>query len=170
MNYHVIGIGSTSPIKIRALRVALRKINCPAQFQIQNVKSGVANQPFGTREIQTGARNRAQAIFSTKLSIALGIESGIIKLNNQYYEVTCVLAKKGKFEKSAWTLAMPVPRELVDIIRSSSVELGEVAKRRAKVGGKDSIAFLSGGALTREATLVPAIIAVLSPEPNWGRQ
>ena len=90
----IIGIGSTNPTKINAVKLALYKLFPNNNIIIHSIKaqSNVSNQPKSKNESIKGAFNRAintwkillNKIPNIKLDYCIGIEGGIeiVKLNN----------------------------------------------------------------------------------------
>ena len=83
-----IAIGSTNPVKVRAVRNVLRKIYPRAEFVSLDVASGVPVQPRGDRQTRRGAANRARAARErARADWGVGLEGGIVE--NEYGTMTC---------------------------------------------------------------------------------
>ena len=84
INAAEIGIGSTNPVKIQAVKNALghekiKVVPCAAL-------SGVRPQPLSDEETLRGAVNRAKdCLKKTTAAVAIGLEAGITWLQNQLY-------------------------------------------------------------------------------------
>jgi hypothetical protein len=65
-NIKVVAIGSTSEIKIRAVKKALTKCNSTASVVWGKTSSGVPEEPIGFQQVLTGAQNRAHQILEEK--------------------------------------------------------------------------------------------------------
>ncbi|CAG0976473.1 Inosine/xanthosine triphosphatase [Anaerolineae bacterium] len=83
-----IAIGSTNPVKIRAVRNVLRKIFPRAKFVALDVASGVPGQPRGDKQTRRGAVNRARAVREqARADFGVGLEAGIVV--NEFGTMTC---------------------------------------------------------------------------------
>lgn len=78
-------LGSTNPVKLRAVRQAFEesiKTNLDYKFVPMSVSSGVNSQPIGLEETRKGAINRMKMcqkfISSSKSAFSVGIENGLI--------------------------------------------------------------------------------------------
>lgn len=79
-----IAIGSTNPVKIQAVKNALENNNI--QVIPYAALSKVRPQPLSDDETLTGAINRAKdCLERTKAPIAIGLEAGVVFLNQQVY-------------------------------------------------------------------------------------
>lgn len=86
-----VSIGTTSDLKVRALKDALYKLDIDSEIIALKTNSGVSDQPFGYKEINEGARNRAREVLeNTTSDIAVGIESGLINIEDDYYDIACI--------------------------------------------------------------------------------
>jgi inosine/xanthosine triphosphatase len=73
-------IGSTNPVKINAVKQALKSIYPSAEFKSTEIKSGVNKQPKSDAETRKGAIYRAKkALIVHKANLGIGIEGGVIE-------------------------------------------------------------------------------------------
>ncbi len=97
----IIGIGSTNPAKVVAVKSAVRHahrrlgLSDPLIFRAMAVASGVAAQPFSDVETRQGAINRAKAVLAQDSLVerAFGLEGGVAELPDGLYSTVwiCVI-------------------------------------------------------------------------------
>lgn len=93
-----ISVGSTSPVKMRAVESACRSARLDAEVIGVEAESGVNVQPVGCEEMKRGARNRAEAALAAHPdSVAIGIENGLINCGRLWYDeaAICLLCPNG---------------------------------------------------------------------------
>ncbi|MBL7160567.1 MAG: inosine/xanthosine triphosphatase [Candidatus Aenigmarchaeota archaeon] len=74
----LISIGSKNPVKIEAVKNAIKKIWPDAEVQAIEVESGVSNQPTSNDEAIKGASNRAKlSLQKTNADLGIGLEGCI---------------------------------------------------------------------------------------------
>ena len=75
-----IGVGSTNPVKIAAVRTVVTRAFPAAEVIGLSVDSGVSEQPWGDEEARLGARNRARAVLAAAGSdLGVGLEGGVLE-------------------------------------------------------------------------------------------
>lgn len=86
---HIIGVGSTNPVKIAAVRAVLGQCWPHAQIKSGDVGSAVAEQPWGDEETRRGALNRARAVIAgvAEAGMGIGLEGGLIR--SEFGVFTC---------------------------------------------------------------------------------
>src|SRR3990167_11083805 len=90
-----IAVGSTNPVKLEAVELALRQLWPTQQYQIDGIsaKSGVSEQPMSDLEMLKGAKNRAlEALDYKHTQVGIGIEGGLHKHGNAWYGRSWVVA------------------------------------------------------------------------------
>lgn len=112
----VIVIGSVNKDKINAL-----KENTEYTVIGVNVESGVSEQPYGIEETHNGAKNRAMNAYkehSLNGDIFIGIESGILKQTDEFYDFTCIYVfyKRTNKHEIYETEFTKIPNEHHDIL------------------------------------------------------
>ncbi len=76
----LVAIGSTNPVKVRAVENVLRQVFDDVEFVAREVPSGIAAQPVGNEETRRGALNRARAVREVaEADWGIGLEGGIIQ-------------------------------------------------------------------------------------------
>lgn len=158
-----IAIGTTSEIKIRALKSALRKFGVKAEVLPIKTDSGISKQPFGYKDTTRGAKNRAKAALEkTAADMAVGVENGLIEIENNFFDLACayVLTNNGG-ESLAYSSAILIPKWVVDEVKEKDTEIGEITTRLSGDKEKDGFKFFSGGKIKREESLSQAILLAL---------
>lgn len=95
-----IVVGSKSEHKLGAVSEAVRRMNYApflkegVYIEGVDVPSGVNNQPIGLKETFIGARARAYRALRKTDDLAIGIESGILEINNwdRYVDISVIFA------------------------------------------------------------------------------
>ena len=118
-----VAIGSTSPVKIRATKLAFTEAFGTVKVIAVETSSEVRDQPITRAEALEGATNRAKAALQkTYADFGVGIEGGVYRSKGLYFTAApvVVLAKDGR----------------VGISASSPLELPAVVARKVKRGGE----------------------------------
>ena len=161
-----VAVGTVSALKLRAVGVAFEKLGLDADISSHGIASGVPDQPFGIPQMREGATNRCAGIRSMfpQAEFALGIESGIVKKGDTWYDTICVHALRASVgTNEAYSAFFPIPAWIVKEIQTRSSELGEVVKILAAGGEKDALKYFSHDTLKREEILAQAIVCALMP-------
>lgn len=155
-----VSIGTTSDLKVRALKDALYKLDIDSEIIALKTNSGVSDQPFGYKEINEGARNRAREVLeNTTSDIAVGIESGLINIEDDYYDIACicVVTKEGE-ESVSYSAGYFTPQWIIEEIKEKNTEYGHITQRLSGDTEKDPLKYFSGGITKREELLSQAIM------------
>jgi len=93
-------VGSTNPVKIKAVALAVAEHWPQVQVVGYEVASGVSEQPRSDEETHTGSLNRAKAALaagrvafsgvSPEACLAVGLEGGVTTINNQLHSTIWV--------------------------------------------------------------------------------
>jgi inosine/xanthosine triphosphatase len=163
----IVAVGTTSDLKMRAVNGAFSTLQNQDRFRIQGVdaKSGVSNQPFGFKEIKEGATNRAlNAIEMLGAPIGIGIESGLVEINGEWYDPPCVAVVFPNRQISvAYGACFPIPSWIVEEIKKRSSELGMVVQELANGGEKDPHNYFSEKSIKRDLVIQEAVTCALVP-------
>jgi inosine/xanthosine triphosphatase len=129
-----IAIGSTNPVKIRAVKNVARKIFPNAEFVAREVPSGVPGQPRGDKQTRRGAVNRARAVRqATRADWGVGLEAGIVE--NEFGAMTCawcaIVDRRGRVGIGGST-NMLLPDEVAARVKAGA-ELGEAMDAFARI-------------------------------------
>lgn len=168
-----VAVGSANPVKIQAVREVFRDV-FREKVEITSVKvdSGVSMQPFKEDMIK-GALNRAKnALKLTNADFGVGIESGVMKFGEKWYNLGFIVIVDKKENvgtgTSGWfECPISVLREL-----KRGKELGQVM---SEITGQPSlqkregaIGIFTRGRVTRKDLykhgLFMALVRFLSPE------
>jgi inosine/xanthosine triphosphatase len=166
-----IAIGTTSELKIRALKAALEKLGIEVEIAPVKTESGVSNQPFGYKESTKGARNRASsALEKENADMALGVESGLIEIEGNYFDIACVYIKTKEGEESvSYSSGYFTPKWIVEEIKEKNTEYGHITQRLSGDVEKDPLKYFSEGKMKREELLSQAIEIALVKIFNKGK-
>jgi len=131
-----IAVGSTNPVKVRAVRNVLRRIYPRAEFVALDVPSGVPGQPRGDRQTRRGAVNRALAAREgTRADWGVGLEGGIVE--NEHGMMTCawcaIVDRAGRVGIGGST-NMQLPDEVAARVKRGE-ELGDAMDAFANIRG-----------------------------------
>ena len=129
-----IAIGSTNPVKIRAVKRVVRKIFPHAEFVSREVPSGVPGQPRGDKQTRRGAVNRARAVRqATRADWGVGLEAGIVE--NEFGVMTCawcaIVDRRGRVGIGGSTNLL-LPDEVAARVKAGA-ELGEAMDAFARI-------------------------------------
>jgi inosine/xanthosine triphosphatase len=162
----LIGAGTTSKLKIRAIEKAYERLNPDIKIFPTEVTSIVPAQPFGIEQIHMGAVHRAvQGLTLNNADIGVGIESGIIDIEEQNWFDVPGVAIVQKLGLTTFSLGafFPIPYSAIAEIRTKNLDLGEVAQARAQGGEKDPEKWFSESEVDREEIMIQAILCALTP-------
>lgn len=163
MNYI---LGSTSLVKVSAVRAALSETRPAAVLHQVSVPSLVATQPVGAEETLRGARNRArQAQALLPGASAIGIENGIRLVNDRWedWAIVVLISPEGK-ECVAESASIPFPSEAVEVARLRGFDqttVGAVLHEQYGADEHDPHTFLTKGVYTRADLLRETLIHLL---------
>lgn len=164
---HRIAVGSTSVIKVSAVRDALRRVGIGADVIGVAAESGVNAQPVGRAETCRGAANRARAAL-TAGDVGVGIENGIVHEDDRWIDLAAiVIATADGRERVAWSEAVTLPD--LDVSEAARrgfrrTTVGAVIAERTGSTPEDPHAFLTGGRRTRAAILTDALASAFTAE------
>jgi inosine/xanthosine triphosphatase len=156
-------------VKVGAARAVISQCWPDAEVEGVSVPSGVSDQPFGDEETIRGALARARAACAELgADIGIGIEGGVVeRADGSMY--TCAWAAivdaSGK-QGVGGSLAMPLPREVAEMIRGG-LELGHamdrlVAEHNTKQG-KGAVGILTAGLVDRQRAYEVLVSYALAP-------
>ncbi|MFA6269833.1 MAG: inosine/xanthosine triphosphatase [Candidatus Paceibacterota bacterium] len=154
-----IAVGTTSGLKVRALKNALDNIQIEANVLPVKADSGISKQPFGYGEMIIGAKNRAQqALDETSSDFTVGIENGLVEIEGNYFDIACIYIKtKANDESITFSSGISIPDWVIEEIKERDTEGGEITKRLSGDSEKDTGKYFSGGMIKREDILSQAI-------------
>jgi inosine/xanthosine triphosphatase len=160
-----VAVGSTNSVKIRATQKMYSLFYTNIQISGVNLESGVSRQPLN-RDLYLGARNRAVGAIKTVEALhGVGIEAGLININNRIMNTTCcvILDQKG-VEHVGYSVMFEVPSEIMKLVEQG-MELSEAVDRFTRkrgTGHKEGlVGILSQGHFDREKMLSEAVLMAL---------
>ena len=126
--YMRVAVGSKNPVKIEATRLAFEALWPEELWEVSgaDVSSGVSSQPMSDEESIAGARNRArQAIEKTGADYGVGLEGGLHKIGEHYFDCGWVVAiNREGVEGIGSTAKILTPPRIMELIHQG-MELGE---------------------------------------------
>lgn len=165
-----IVLGSTSPQKMDALRIALKKLEIESVVLGLKTSSGQNEQPVGFDETYKGALMRAKSAKGNSTDyVSVGIESGLFRLSegkrfvNMDMAIIVVLTPDGRRIVTT-SSGIVFPKKLVNIayVRGfSKTTVGSVIAEKLGGDPTDPHATLTKGKITRMDTLVDALVTAL---------
>jgi inosine/xanthosine triphosphatase len=164
-----VGVGSTNPVKIGAVRAVLSGIAPHASVEGIAVASTVADQPFGDEETIRGARARAIAARERLgADLGVGLEGGVVEQRDGSMQ-TCawaVVVDANGRSGVGGSLAMPLPSSVASMIRDG-VELGVAMDRlvgaRGTKHGAGAVGILTAGLVDRQRAYEILVMYALAP-------
>jgi len=164
-----VAIGSKNPVKIGCAKKAFSSYWPEKKFNFlsMDVPSGVDDQPISDKKCILGAKNRAKrALKKTEADYGIGIEGGIIKVNDQYFARgwVAIVNKKGVIGLGS-SLSAPIPPKFMRLI-NNEVELGKVndmiTGRKNTKHREGYFGFISDNLITRERAYIDAAVMALA--------
>lgn len=164
----LVVVGSTNPVKLRAVRAVLARIAPAAEVEGRAVQSAVRDQPVGDDETICGALARARAALAdSDADFGVGIEGGVVNEPDGSMR-TCAWAaavSRGGQESVGGSLAMPLPPSVARAVRDGA-ELGHamdaLAGARDTKHGSGAVGILTAGLLDRQEAYEPLVAYALA--------
>lgn len=166
-----IVLGSTSQHKIEAVEQACQQLGLIASVVGVKAASGQNEQPVGLSETFEGALSRAQgAKAQNPDAVAIGIEGGIFRTNNEQLPLTIDLAvivvlTPDNRRIVATTPGVVFPEDCVAIAKErgfATTTAGSVIAEKLGGDPTDPHSTLTKGAVSRAQTLVAGLVVALS--------
>jgi inosine/xanthosine triphosphatase len=142
--------------------------------------SGVSEQPMSLEETAMGARKRAAAAHAASVAanpgvVAFGIESGLILLGNEYFDICVCSVFDGHTHRLGMSSAFQVPQAIIRQVQEQKIDLSKACKAAgitasANIGEESGlIGLLSQGRIDRQQYSQQAIVTALfaSENPSW---
>jgi len=164
-----IAVGSQNPVKIKSVELAFKAVWPDKEWEVLSidVSSGVSDQPMSDEESIKGAGNRAkQAIEKTQADYGVGIEGGIQKIGENYFDCGwVVILDKEKNQGIGSTIRMIAPLKMIEMVKQG-MELGKVDdilfnKSNSKQA-QGHFGLMTNNAVTRTDGYKDGVIAALS--------
>jgi inosine/xanthosine triphosphatase len=162
-----VRVGSTNPVKVKAVRDVLSRFYDALEVEGVAVASGVPEQPRG-KEVLRGAVERAKAARGEG-DLGIGIEAGVFRLGEE--EATLDVQYCAMADATGWVtvghgsgFAYP-PEVVADLEAGRTVsEAMERVTGLSNIGqGTGAIGYLTGGVLERRELTAQAVMAAFVP-------
>ena len=165
-------VGSKNPTKIKAVSEAFKRVFKKNNVVVSGVSvpSGVSDQPMGSSETKTGAKNRLKNLKTHLADFYVGIEGGCGYEDKTLYAFAWIVVenKKGR-QGQGKTSMFQLPKKIKDLIEDG-VELGvadDIVFNRKNSKKKDgAIGILTGGLIDRTKYYEEAVVLSLIPFLN----
>lgn len=175
----IIAVGSLNPVKINAVHQAFSQVFPDNVFDISGypADSGVSDQPMGSAETLTGARNRVAHLRARTpaADYYVGIEGGIEAFEDHLIEIGwMVIEHQSGTESIARTASLTIPEAVAQVVRKGK-ELGhavdEVFKKENSKHETGLVGILTNGLIMRSDyyvhTLVLALVKFISTSEKY---
>jgi inosine/xanthosine triphosphatase len=170
---HVVGVGSTNPVKLAAARGVLARVSSTIRVEAANVPSTVRDQPFGDEETIRGALARARgAREAVGGELGIGLEGGVVDERGAMRTCAWAAVVDGSGREGVGgSLAMPLPAAVARLIRNEGLELGAAMDRLTGEHNvkhrQGAVGILTAGLVDRQAAyeviLAYALARFLTP-------
>ena len=160
-----VGVGSTNPVKVEAVRSVLSRFYSEVEVEAVAVDSGVGKQPFG-EEVLEGAKNRARAALGQN-DLGIGIEAGVHTEDDGLYDVQhCAMVDQMGWLTRGHGPGFRYP-EIIAREVTAGRSVGEACdaifnlERNGHKGG--AIGLLTNGVLRRKELTEQSVLAAMVP-------
>ncbi|MBI5458148.1 inosine/xanthosine triphosphatase [Methanobacterium sp.] len=167
-------VGSKNPVKLKATRNVLEKIYSELELESVEVDSGVQDQPIGLEVTIQGAINRAKNAYSSDVDLAVGIESGLLKVPHSitgYLDLQWCAIHDGEKTTLGVSAGFEYPPIVIEQVLEG-VEVGDVMDQLTgvdKLGQKTgAVSHLSQGLLDRTGNTEQCVLMAMIPLMNEG--
>ncbi|MGC8577804.1 MAG: inosine/xanthosine triphosphatase [Thermoproteota archaeon] len=168
-----VAVGSTNPLKVRAVKNVMKKIYGDVEVIPIRVPSKVSHTPLTDEECVKGAINRAKAaIEKTNADLGIGLEGGVIRRVGRYFVTGwCAVVDRNGEVALGYSGGVELPEKVVRAVLEGR-ELGDVMDEfvgirnvKKKMG---AIGILTNGLSNRrkatEEVIIYAMAKRLRPE------
>ncbi len=160
-----VGVGSTNPVKLGAVRSVISRFYRETELHGVSVDSGVGKQPFEGKVLE-GALNRARACLRDN-DIGVGIEAGVYQGDDGLYDVQqCVVIDRMGWVTHGHGPGFRYPEIIARELRAGH-SVGEACDRlfglenNGHKGG--AIGLLTDGVLRRKELTEQSVLAAMVP-------
>ncbi len=160
-----VGVGSTNPVKLEAVRSVLSRFYHMVEVEAVEVDSGVGKQPFGD-EVLEGAKNRSRAALGHN-DLGIGIEAGVHPEDDGLYDVQhCAMVDQMGWLTHGHGSGFRYPEIIAQEVRAGR-SVGEACdaifklERNGHKGG--AIGLLTNGVLRRKELTEQSVLAAMVP-------
>eukprot|EP00965_Chrysotila_dentata_P056855 1886606-Pleurochrysis_carterae.AAC.6 len=128
-------VGTLNPTKLSAVRFSLssyKEVASAATVIGYAVPSGVEEQPMTLEETSRGAKQRAEAAYAASgghaRTLAFGIESGLLPLAGDHFDVCVVSAYDGAAHHIGMSCAFQIPPRILKLVLEQKLDLSQACK------------------------------------------
>lgn len=163
-----IAVGSTNPVKVKAVQVTAVRIWPDVHIEAVAVHSGISDMPMNDTETVAGAVNRARAAREqSKADLGVGLEGGVHPEASGLSLTGWVAIVDGNGRQSiAGAARLPLPNHIAHRIQAGE-ELGQImddilGESNSKQKG-GAVGALTAGLVPRGQAFAMAVAYALSP-------
>lgn len=162
-----IFVGSMNPVKVEAVREVFEEFFDDVKVVGEEVGSGVSRQPFGD-EVIRGAEDRARkALKLVDADYGVGIEGGIMKLGNRWYNLgfVVIINREGKMGTgtSGWFECSPSILEKLKKGKELGEVIDELTGRKDTKMQEGAIGLFTKGKISRKDLYKHGVFMALIP-------
>lgn len=170
-----VAVGSTNPVKIKAVRNVLGELFRNLRVEGVNVGPEIPPQPIGQETIIKGAIDRARhALSAGGFDIGVGIEAGLVpiaQVNSGFVDMQwCAIVDKCGRVTLGHGAGFEYPPAVIDEVLEKNVEVGKIMERLTgikQIGKRmGTIGYLSHGKLDRVRLTEQAVLMAMLPRLN----
>ena len=167
-----VAVGSTNPVKIKAVRNTLKRLSIKASVKGVEVSSDAPPQPIGQNSIIKGAIGRARrALRSGNFDVGVGIEAGLVNVTHVqsgFLDVEwCAIVDKRGAVTLGHSSGFEYPRVVIEAVMEEKEEIAKVMERLTgikNIGRRmGAIGYLSRGKLNRIKFTEQAVFTAMLP-------
>lgn len=167
MLIQTIGVGSTNPVKVRAVTQAIERVWPTVVIESVQVESGVRAQPMSDDEAITGATNRARSAQQvSNADLGIGLEGSVADSPYGMFVTgwAAVVDRSGTLGIGGSGRFL-VPATIADGLRNGG-ELGtlmdQLVGQTNTKQRQGAVGILTGGMISRTEALASAVIFALT--------
>ena len=156
-----ISLGTTSQNKLKILEEILKDRKIQHEIFPQNSSSEISDQPLSLNETLRGAQNRARNCYDEKFDFSVGMEGGLIDIDELYSLVCIVSFFDGKNFFTGISNFYPLPKTVSNAVKEGD-ELGILIRDFYQQNPSTAIADL----VSRKPAFSEAIIRAIEQIKN----
>lgn len=170
-----VGVGSTNPVKVRAVRNVMRELFRDVRVRGVDVGPELPPQPIGRASVIRGAIARAKrALAAGDFDLGVGIEAGlerVAQVRSSYVDVQwCAIVDRRGRVTLGHGAGFEYPPAVVEAVLDEGLEVGKVMEGLTgikRIGRRmGAIGYLSKGRLDRLRLTEQAVLMAMLPRLN----
>lgn len=165
-----VGVASTNPVKVSAVRTAFRRAFQDVDVSITKVPVGdEPGLPAQPREGETGECAVRRAEHALRMhDYGVGIEAGVFERDGDLFDVQyCAIVDRNGGLTSGHGPGFAYPPEVAYLVREEGLTVAEAFEVNYRVKGigrrEGAIGYMTKGRFTRRMLTLPAVYAALAP-------